>query len=379
MSMIFSKKNLKFSHPLFASFVMLCLSIFFAGVAFGEVTYQTLFKKIAPKKPEDLKNMILIPEGECEFGSIAGEVDEVPVVTRKMVGFYIDKYEVTNREYKRFLKANPEWNRKNIAAIFKGENYLGHWINNGSYPDDLANHPVTNITWFSAKAFCLWKGKRLPKELEWEKAASFNLLNSDLKMKHKYKWSFGDKFEPDAANTAYYHGLEIGGFWADWWSIFKRDLTSKILKGMTTTSVGSFQAGCNNIFDMTGNVWEWCDDVYEGDAYKKIAYVNSIGSKKDISEGTKTATFNYLYEPPHSGKSFDIETQRYRVVRGGSWVDDQEFSRTTNRFKFRPENADNDIGFRCACDLIEEEKTQEKQGKKQGKKEEGLALQSPQK
>jgi formylglycine-generating enzyme required for sulfatase activity len=236
---------------------------------------------------------------------------------------------------------------------------------------------VTNITWFSAKAFCLWKGKRLPKELEWEKAASFNILNSVLKKKHKYKWAFGDKFEPDAANTAYYHGLEIGGFWADWWSLFKKDLINKILKGMTTTPVGSFQPGCNNIFDMTGNVWEWCDDVYEGDAYKKIAYVNSMGSEKDPNVADRTATFNYLYEPPHSGKSFDIETQRYRCVRGGSWVDDQEFSRTTNRFKFKPENADNDIGFRCACDLTEEDKKNKKTIEE--KTDDDLALQSSKK
>ena len=116
-------------------------------------------------------NMVLIPAGEFQMGSDDGQEDEKPVHTVYVDAFYMDKYEVTNLEYQRFLFENPRWQKDQIAKKFHKGGYLSDW-NGNNYPEGKANYPVTYVSWYAAMAYAQWAGKRLPTEAEWEKCCA---------------------------------------------------------------------------------------------------------------------------------------------------------------------------------------------------------------
>jgi formylglycine-generating enzyme required for sulfatase activity len=289
-----------------------------------------------------LSGMVTIPAGEFKMGSKYGDKDEIPVHTVYLDEFKIDKKEVTNREYKKFIDADPKWSKKNIHKKLHDGDYLKLW-NKNNYPKGLGDHPVVYVSWYAAQAYTLWRGKRLPTEAEWEKAASYNLINPRMPKKRKTRWAFGDTFDPQAGNTAHFHGLEIGGLWADWWGKFKIGVVDKILRGEATVPVGNFLPGANNLHDATGNVWEWCLDWYQGDAYEKEA-----GIKKQADrDKSALKRFDYIYDPSSMKDSQQTVGGIYRVIRGGSWTDEDQICRAANRYKFKPSHTYDDIGFRC--------------------------------
>jgi formylglycine-generating enzyme required for sulfatase activity len=293
------------------------------------------------KKPH-LKGMVTIPAGEFKMGSRVGDKDELPLHAVYLDEFMIAQKEVTNREFKQFIDANPKWRKKNIPKKLHDGDYLKLWKGN-NYPAGLDNHPVVYVSWYAAQAYSLWKGMRLPSEAEWEKAASYNLINPRMPKKKKTTWAFGEIFAPQAANTAHFHGLEIGGLWADWWGKFKIGLVDKILHGETTVPVGNFPPGANNLYDTTGNVWEWCLDWYQGDAYEKEAGIKMEGDRKK----SVLKRFDYIYTPSSMKDREQPRGGNYRVIRGGSWTDEDQICRTANRYKFKPSHTYDDIGFRC--------------------------------
>ena len=126
-------------------------------------------------------NMILIPPGSFQMGSNNGNPDEQPVHTVYVDAFYMDIYEVTNAQYKKFIDANPQWRKSRIADSYHDGDYLKHW-NGNSYPVGKGNHPVVYVSWYSAMAYTQWVDKRLPTEAEWEKAARGGLAGL------KYPW-----------------------------------------------------------------------------------------------------------------------------------------------------------------------------------------------
>lgn len=85
--------------------------------------------------------------------------------------FFMDVYPVTNEEFLEFVKANPKWQRSNVKKIFADKSYLNHWAGDVELGDINPESPVTNISWFAAKAYAKWCGKRLPTIAEWEFAA----------------------------------------------------------------------------------------------------------------------------------------------------------------------------------------------------------------
>lgn len=300
------------------------------------------FSRSSFAQKNKLRGMITIPEGEFKMGSKYGDKDEKPIHTVYLDEFMIDQKEITNRDYKKFIDAKPKWSKEDIPKEFHDGDYLKFWDKN-NYPKGLDDHPVVYVSWFAAQAYAKWRGVRLPTEAEWEKAASYNLLNDRMPKRRKFKWAFGNTFDPQAANTAHFHGLEIGGLWADWWGKFKVDLMKKVLAGNATVPVGNFPPGVNNLYDATGNVWEWCLDWYHGDAYEKEA-----GIKKQVDrEKSVLKTFDFIYDPSSMKDSEPIGGV-YRIIRGGSWTDEDQISRTANRYKFKPSHTYDDIGFRCA-------------------------------
>ena len=249
--------------------------------------------------PED---MVLIPAGEFRMGSREYK-DEQPVHTVYIDAFYMDIYEVTNAQYKKFVDANPQWQkgrwwqRDRIKRRFHDGNYLKDWDGN-NYPDGKGDHPV-KVSWYAAMAYAQWAGKRLPTEAEWEKAARGGLVGK------KYPW--GNAID---ANKANYAGI-VGD----------------------TTPVGTYPANGYGLYDMTGNAFEWCLDAYDSDFYtispdrNPLSGANTVGWLIDNFTKVKTS----------------------RVVRDGCNGCDSLSVRVADRGTRDPGG---NFGFRCVKDVI---------------------------
>ena len=247
------------------------------------------------------EGMVLIPAGSFEMGSDDPEADadEQPVHTVHLDAFYMDTHEVTNAQFKAFVDANPQWGKDNIEDRFHSGFYLYDWTGT-DYPAGKADHPVVSVSWYAAMAYAEWAGKRLPTEAEWEYAARGGLAGK------KYPW--GDTISPDDAN----YGRNVGG----------------------TTPVGQYPANGYGLYDMAGNVWEWCLDAWDADFYAA-----SDDSRNPIAGGE---TIQELRENFTS-----IPTGPGRVMRGGSWSGGAHYLRVADRFRNTPVRANNN-GFRCA-------------------------------
>ena len=165
--------------------------------------------------------MVLIPAGDFIMGTDNRLPDEGPEHMVTLPAYYIDKYEVTNLQYKKFI---DDTDRKSPSHF-----------RNRTYPEGKADHPVTYVNWFDADAYCSWAGKRLPTDAEWEKAA---------RGEHGRIFPWGNEFDINNANTPVrWEALETEG---------------------DTTPVGSFPAGASpyGLYDMSGNVWEWTSSWY---------------------------------------------------------------------------------------------------------------------
>ncbi|HVO76065.1 MAG TPA: formylglycine-generating enzyme family protein [Ignavibacteriaceae bacterium] len=142
----------------------------------------------------------------------------------KVESFYMDVYPVTNGQFLEFVRENPKWQRSKIKRIFADKGYLKHWLNDLELGDKVdPRSPVTNISWFAAKAYAEWAGKRLPTVAEWEYAAS-------------------------AGKNKPYAGEELIQTILDWYS--KRS-PEKL------PQVGSTDKNYWGLYDMHGLIWEW--------------------------------------------------------------------------------------------------------------------------
>jgi flagellar motor switch protein FliG len=174
--------------------------------------------------------MILIEAGEFVMGDDDGARDEQPAHQVLLNAYWIDRYPVTNREYKAFVDTTDHRRPP-------------HWVT-GTYPSGQDLHPVTNVNWEDATTYARWSGKRLPTEAECEKAARGTQGQT-------YPW--GDAFRKDNVNSSNdYEG---------------------------TTPVNQFPGGASpyGVMDMCGNIQEWCTDWYYDDMYKTSAPDNPTG------------------------------------------------------------------------------------------------------
>ena len=258
------------------------------------------------------EGMVLIPAGSFEMGSEDPEADadERPVHTVHLDAFYMDAHEVTNAEYKAFVDANPEWGKDNIEDRFHHDfhgnyYYLGLW-NGTDYPAGKGDHPVDSVSWYAAMAYAEWAGKRLPTEAEWEYAARGGLAGK------KYPW--GDTISSGDAN---YGGIVSGG---------------------GTTPVGEYAANGYGLYDMAGNVYEWCLDAHDPGFYAASHNSqNPIAGAATIKEILDTFT--------------SIPTNPSRVLRGGSWFYGARNLRVANRYGEAPTGTLDGRGFRCVRDI----------------------------
>lgn len=173
----------------------------------------------APNASDLLKNMALVPEGDYSIGSLPGQSpfgNETPKHAVHIAAFYMDKYEVTNEEYKKFCDAT-------------GRSYPGYFSGK-EYPPGAGKKPVVSVSWSDADAYARWAGKRLPSEIEWEAAASG--LSGKV-------WPWGNRWIANGAN------------------IREKGENDPADVGSHPLDVSEF-----GIFDMAGNVSEWTQDWY---------------------------------------------------------------------------------------------------------------------
>ena len=257
-----------------------------------------------------------------------GEKDEKHIRTVRLDGFWLGKYEVTNNEFKQFIDemgyvttAEKEGTGYGISKYGKANWDYRKGINwrHPIYPADeirdRMDHPVMQVSWDDAQAFVKWlsdktgRKYRLPGEAEWEYAA-----RSGGK---KVKYAWGDK-EP------YINGKKAGNI-ADEslekvFAYSSRAIWKWYDDGYVYTSpVGKYAPNDIGLYDMTGNVWEWCEDVY-------------------IDDYSKVGTDNPIYRGSGS----------YRVYRGGSWDGSAGGLRTSNRNYGTPAGRGGSLGFRLA-------------------------------
>ena len=240
--------------------------------------------------------MVLIPSGEFEMGSNEEHADERPAHTVYVDAFLMDIYEVTNAQFKDFIDENPQWQKHNIRPEYHDSYYLRLWDGN-NYPEGEANYPVIYVSWYAAMAYAEWIGKRLPTEAEWEKAARGGLVGK------RFPW--GDTIDNTRANYARHINYPI--------------------------AVGQYQPNGYGLYDMAGNVSEWCLDEYDKNFYEKSPH------KNPISKGTRDSVIN----------NFRVITKKDRVLRGGCWSDNGVFLRVTYRNWGPQEYASVFRGFRC--------------------------------
>ena len=222
------------------------------------------------------KRMICVEGGSFTMGGRDQESppNQRPVHTVYVNTFHINPFPVTNQDYREFVRVT-------------GHRAPIHW-QRGTFPSGLGNHPVVNVSWQDAMAYAEWCGARLPTEAEWEKAAR----GTD---ERPYPW--GDRFvEGDRCNS---NGM-VG----------------------TTTQVDEFPDGRSayGLWDMAGNVNEWCHDYYDEEYY-----ANSPGSNPSGPEGGQE-----------------------RVVRGGCHVDTRASLRTSHRAGAAETYTRETVGFRIA-------------------------------
>ena len=240
-------------------------------------------------REKDGMEMVRVPAGEFIMGSNDGD-DERPVHKVYLDEYYIDKFEVTVAQFKRFC----------AAARHKMPDQ----------PDlNKDNHPVVKVSWHDAVAYAKWAGASLPTEAQWEKAAR----GTDGRT---YPW--GMEWDRSCCNSASYWAkrdiVDLDA-WRSWWKGGGKDTAR-------TTEVGHFQSGASpyGCLDMAGNVWEWCADRYDDGYYSKSPDRNPTG--------------------PRTGER--------RVLRGGSWSSITRFVRSAVRGGYLPGYWYVGIGFRCA-------------------------------
>jgi len=230
--------------------------------------------------------MVTVPAGEFIMGSDprkdpAAGPQEQPLHRVTLDTFEIDRYEVSNVEYLRFvLSTGASWPQFWRAKPF---------------PDKMATHPVINVSWQEADAYCRWAGKRLPTEAEWEKAAR----GSDGRM---FPW--GDEPAGWIKSNIAHPGSKRGAKYPPLANINRYD------KGVSPYGV----------YQLAGNVSEWVSDWFDPDYYRLGINENPQGPK----------------------------TGELKVFRGGSWNEDPEVARSAGRNGGEPTRKSYLTGFRCA-------------------------------
>jgi formylglycine-generating enzyme required for sulfatase activity len=258
--------------------------------------------------------MVRIPAGTFIMGLTDADPFDIQNAGRKRVSlssFYLDRFEVTNAEYRAFLDSTTgpsDASRRPDSTAWRPDETRLAW-NQYFYDGQYADNPVVAITWDDARAYCRWAGKRLPTEAEWEYAARAGRVGGI------YPWA---GFQPQSSDGSYLANYNPGR-------------RGKASDGYAFTApVGSYPPSSWGLHDMAGNVAEWTADAY-------------ASTYRDHSD------FNPYHRDPDEPK---------RMVRGGSWSSDA-FRIGVGLRDFQNRNeASTRIGVRCAVDVARYDEAQ---------------------
>lgn len=238
-----------------------------------------------------LTDMILVPGGDYLRGNNHGSRDEMPLHSITIKSFAIDIHPVTNEQFVRFLDVvGAEKDAQNNDIIRFRESRIRRVSGKLVIESGYAKHPVIGVTWYGSHAYAKWVGRRLPTEAEWEIAAKGGVEDG--------VYPTGEDIEKSQAN------------------FFSSD----------TTAVMSYAPNNYGLYDMAGNVYEWCQDWYDYNYYEHSA------AEPNEPKG------------PIQGV--------YRVLRGGCWKSLKEDLRCSHRHRNNPGTINRTYGFRCSADLI---------------------------
>lgn len=296
------------------------------------------------------EGMVWIPGGEYTMGNAEADAlpTEKPTRLVRLDGFYMDATEVTNEQFRAFIKATgyvttaekaPDWEdlKKQLppgtpkppdkmlvpgSLVFTPTNHAvptnnmalwwtwtpgATWLHPegpGSNLEGRENHPVVHVSWDDATAYAKWAGKRLPTEAEWEYASRGGLVGK------RYNW--GNEPLTDTEGTR-----------ANIWQGKFPYLNLKVDKWERTSPVKSYPPNAYGLYDMAGNVWEWVTDWY-------------------------SSTYYYASSPEPNPSGPNLLDGQYRVLRGGSWGYGDNSVRSANRDGYDPISTLSILGFRCA-------------------------------
>ena len=258
-----------------------------AGVDYaGHTGTQYEAKVVANDNHYEPGDMVLAPSCSFQMGATYQSFAQ-PLHAVNVPASFIDAFEVTNTQFKAFCDATDR-------PYPPSPEFYPNYFTNPLY----ANYPVVYVSWYDARDYASWAGKRLPTEAEWELAAKGFLDNR--------QWPWGDEWIAGNANIAnnpadsFAYSSPVGYY----------------ISGVSP-------AGC---YDMVGNVWEWCEDDWH---------------------------WNYDGAPTDGSAWIDDPRGPYRITRGGSWMlSDPEAARCASRYwNFWPTDRNQNTGFRCASDL----------------------------
>lgn len=254
----------------------------------------------------DGAEMQFIPPGHFTRGNDNGEPDEAPQQNIWLDGFYIDVFPVSNERYRVFhdqIKRTDNhelcYPAEHLSSVTRELNHTPRlWARGvrGFNQERMERfggelQPVVTVTWYDAYAYAAWAGKQLPSEAQWEKAARG--LDGRL-----FPW--GNEWDPERLNTH----LEIGA----------------------TTPIGAYPEGISpfGVYDLLGNVWEWCLDRYDRQGYHRTSLRNPVGPPDGLD----------------------------RVCRGGAWNYARHYAAATTRHAFGPSEAYDFVGFRTVLPVL---------------------------
>ena len=287
--------------------------------------------------------MRLIPGGKYLMGNdrdYGFPADgESPVHPVEVASFWLDQCAVTNEQFNDFVNATGYrtdadkfgWSfvfagdlsepqrAQAVRAVVQGSEWWcrvdgANWRHpegEGSNIKQRWSHPVVHVSWRDAQAYCAWAGKRLPTEAEWEYAARGGLATHN-----RFPW--GDELEPEGK-----HRMNV------WQGDFPR--RNEASDGFASRAPArGYKANGYGLYQMTGNVWEWCWDVFASDYYRQSPVENPTG-------------------PAVSGPA-----EERRVMRGGSYLCHASYCnryRVDARSSNTPDSSTGNLGFRCAVDV----------------------------
>ena len=262
--------------------------------------------------------MVLIPAGKFMMGCETGQDAEKPVHGVELDAFYMDIHEVTLEKFEEFVLATnyvTDSEKNGGGIIFNGKDFEKtdgiNWRFNAlgkAHTKAEKDQPVTHISWNDASAYAQWAEKRLPTEAEWEYAARGG------ENTNKFAWGSEPLGNEVVANVSDENYVKIVS-----WPYFEGYDDGYAL----ASPVGSFPPNSMGLYDMAGNVWEWCADYYDEGYYVRSPKKNPINK---IANGR-------------------------RVLRGNSWDGRPKNMRASRRTSDLQSNSYPDIGFRCVKDI----------------------------